>query len=97
MESRNTRSIRRWTWAGTLAAIGAACVAYGALAPGKTHAALETESKVVLYSQGRAVQQWTAVGEGKMDQGTYVFAIKDGVGRRHIRISGTFSVEELRH
>lgn len=96
MEERKSSSGRRLTWASVLAGVGLTCIGYGLFVPEATHAAIETQSKVVLYSQGRAVQQWTAVGQGKMEENTFVFAIKDGVGRRQVRISGTFSVEELR-
>ena len=96
MENKHLNGRKGWSILSMVAGVAAASTTYGLLAPEASRADSNARSKVVLYSEGRVVREWTAVGTGHMDHGTYVFSVRDGVAVRQVRISGTFSAEELR-
>jgi len=50
-------------------------------------------AKVQLYSNGKVVGEWEAVGPGRVEGDTFVFPVRKGVRDVDVRISGTFSFE----
>jgi len=50
-------------------------------------------ARVRLYSNGRVVGEWKAVGAGRVEDDTFVFPVREGVRALEVRISGTFSWE----
>jgi hypothetical protein len=51
---------------------------------------------VRLYSGGKVVGQWEAVGPGDVEGDTFVFPVRKGVQELEVRIRGTFSFEPQR-
>jgi hypothetical protein len=69
--------------------------AAGALTlPQLSEADLGEKALVKLYDDGKVIGQWTASNLGRMDEGSFVFTVKEGVRDLRVRIHGTFSVEE---
>lgn len=52
------------------------------------------DAKVRLYSEGKLVGEWMALGRGRVEGNSYVFTVRKGVRDLEVRISGTFSVEQ---
>lgn len=50
-------------------------------------------ASVRLYSDGKLVGEWEAVGEGRVEGQTLVFPVAAGVRQLEVRISGTWSFE----
>ena len=48
---------------------------------------------VKLYSGGVQVSEWEASEPGRIENGMYVFKVKQGSNTGEVRINGTFSIE----
>ena len=74
-----------------VAAAGFSLWAYG---PSAAEAARPFETaQVKLYSNGKIVGEWEAVGAGRVEGDTFVFPVRQGVQDLDVRIRGTFSYE----
>lgn len=51
---------------------------------------------VKLYSGDVQVGEWEAFEPGRIENGMYVFRVKEGSRDGEVRINGTFSVEAMR-
>ena len=51
--------------------------------------------RVKLYSGGTVVSTWEALDLGNVDQQTLIFRVGDRKYPRSVRITGTYSIEEL--
>jgi hypothetical protein len=61
--------------------------------PSRAAAGPFDKAVVRLYSNGQVVGEWEAVGPGKVQDGTLVFPVRQGVRDLEVRIRGTYSFE----
>jgi len=78
----------------TIGLVGAALWSHSATTA--SAASGQTTAKVRLYSDGKVVGEWNAVGAGRVEGSTFVFPTRSGPNQTEVRISGTFSYEETR-
>ena len=64
--------------------------------PKRSEAAAFETARVRLYSAGKVVGEWEAVGAGTVEGDTFTFPVRQGVQDVQVRISGTFSFEPQR-
>ncbi|MDJ0785991.1 MAG: hypothetical protein QNK05_04245 [Myxococcota bacterium] len=77
-----------------LLAIAALGVSTGGSAP--SEASVFETAVVRLYSAGKVVGEWEAVGPGKVEGQSLVFPVRQGVQELDVRIQGTWSFEAKR-
>jgi hypothetical protein len=89
VSSMNTRN----RFALALALVSACALAWPLAASTAATTRPFESATVRLYSDGKVVGEWEAVGAARVEGNTLVFPVRMGVQELRVRISGTFSVE----
>ena len=76
-----------------LTVLTASALTWGNWSPPASASSPFETAKVQLYSNGQVVGEWEAVGAGRVEGDTFVFAVRKGVQDVEVRIRGTFSYE----